>query len=389
MKKIIKRAVPCLLFALTFLAGNAQNTKGYTITGHINGLNDGEKVVMRMTTALNFKFQDWDSTVVKNGSFFFKGTVPNGPRTFWMHLGEKHFKVIILVVDNGENITINSDKNYLDIPHGFLESWVDIQGAKSHAAEMTIGRAYQLYVQTVQIIDHRIKKVVDSVGFDPNICNELFTLKKDVIDDFYTVFLQKPDDDYRLAVPDVAEALFDRSGRAAFWKAVYDSLDNHLKESFAAKKWKEKIPLSIGQPFPLFSLPGTDGKMIALKDVMTKSKVTLVEFFASGSFNVENFQKELLLAYNKYHTKGLNIIGMSSDTSAKKWKIAVSDLPWPTVSDLKGEQGTVGAVYHEYGEHGTPQQNTTNVLIGADGKIIAWDVSGPELQWYLWKELGN
>jgi peroxiredoxin len=183
--------------------------------------------------------------------------------------------------------------------------------------------------------------------------------------------------------------MFERSHRAFFWPLVYDSLSDHLKNSFPGKLLKEKILLSVGQPFPLFTLPGLDGKQLALKDVIAKSKLTIVQFYASNSVEVDHYQAELQHAYQVYHAKGLNIVGVCSDTSIRKWKIAAADLPWQQVSDLKGEEGVVGKVYHEYGFHGTPQPNTTNVLIDANGKIVSWDANGAELLYYLWKTFGE
>ncbi len=80
---------------------------------------------------------------------------------------------------------------------------------------------------------------------------------------------------------------------------------------------------------------------------------------------------------------------LTAHTLLNKWKagILANDLPWPQVSDLKGGNGVVGKVYHEYGDARNP--NATNVLIDDRGKIVAWDIYGPELQWYLWKAFGE
>ncbi len=47
----------------------------------------------------------------------------------------------------------------------------------------------------------------------------------------------------------------------------------------------------------------------------------------------------------------------------------------------------VDSVYHEFSAHPDKLRNVTNVLIDANGKIIAWDPTGLELQWYLDKYL--
>jgi hypothetical protein len=44
-------------------------------------------------------------------------------------------------------------------------------------------------------------------------------------------------------------------------------------------------------------------------------------------------------------------------------------------------------IYEKYGEGGHSIPNTTNVLVDNSGTIVAWDVYGPELQYYLEKYL--
>lgn len=168
------------------------------------------------------------------------------------------------------------------------------------------------------------------------------------------------------------------------------NLMTRQKKSYYAKVIKDWIPLSVGQPFPEFSLPDIKGNVRSLKDITSKSKITLVHFWANRSDRRKEFQDELRVQYNKYHSNGFNIVGISSDTLAGEWKEVVEreKFPWYNVSDLKGREGIVRKVYHEFG-YNPEVPNTTNVLIDASGKIIAWDVSGVELQWYLWKYLGD
>ncbi len=66
-------------------------------------------------------------------------------------------------------------------------------------------------------------------------------------------------------------------------------------------------------------------------------------------------------------------------------------LPWYQVSDLKGANSVVHQVYNEYGPFGpkTATPNLTNVLLDNTGKVIAYDKTGVELQWYLSKILGE
>ncbi len=116
-----------------------------------------------------------------------------------------------------------------------------------------------------------------------------------------------------------------------------------------------------------------------------------MQFWSSSSYDVDGFMENLLAMYKKYHNKGLDIVGVSSDSVDTKWKRAIRfyELPWPQVSDLKGRNGIVNNVYQEYGYWFTTNPNTTNVLLDNKGNIVAYDKYGMELQWYLEKLLGG
>ena len=87
-------------------------------------------------------------------------------------------------------------------------------------------------------------------------------------------------------------------------------------------------------------------------------------------------------AYNKYHSKGLEIVGVSFDQKKDAWTAMVKKLgmEWPQMSDLKGWQCEAGKVY---GIRSIP----SNILLDKDGKIIAMDLRGEALQTELAKLL--
>jgi peroxiredoxin len=158
-----------------------------------------------------------------------------------------------------------------------------------------------------------------------------------------------------------------------------------MKESFYGIQFKDYAKLCVGQPFPGFTLPTADGKTLALSEIIGKSKITLVHFWGSDSYIKKQMQDELRVLYNKYHGKGLNIVGFYTDKYGDQWKDLVQkeQYPWYNVSDLKGREGMAATVYHEYIALGQTIANTTNVLIDDKGKILAWDVLGAEMEWYV------
>jgi peroxiredoxin len=85
--------------------------------------------------------------------------------------------------------------------------------------------------------------------------------------------------------------------------------------------------------------------------------------------------------YNTYKDKNFTILGVSLDQDKASWLKAINDdkLTWTHVSDLKYWQNEVAQLYHI---ESIPQ----NMLISPDGKIIARNLRGEELEQKL-KEL--
>lgn len=79
-------------------------------------------------------------------------------------------------------------------------------------------------------------------------------------------------------------------------------------------------------------------------------------------------------AYEMYHGKGFEVVGVSFDNKLEAWKKGVNDLglAWPQMSDLKGWQC---AAHDAYGVNSIP----SNVLLDPNGIIVACDLRAEDL----------
>jgi peroxiredoxin len=79
--------------------------------------------------------------------------------------------------------------------------------------------------------------------------------------------------------------------------------------------------------------------------------------------------------YNEFHSKGLNIIGVSLDDDLAAWKkaIAKDKITWTQVSNLLGWEDPIAKSY-------TVEQIPTTFLLDAQGKFIDHDLRGDELR---------
>ena len=129
----------------------------------------------------------------------------------------------------------------------------------------------------------------------------------------------------------------------------------------------------MGDTAPNFKASTPDGKVVSLKEGL--GKVTLIDFWASWCAPCREENPSVVALYAELHSKGLNIISVSLDDDANKWKAAIAEdkLSWTQVSNLKEMQDPIALQY------GVTQIPTT-ILIDASGKIVARDLFGEDLK---------
>jgi peroxiredoxin len=83
----------------------------------------------------------------------------------------------------------------------------------------------------------------------------------------------------------------------------------------------------------------------------------------------------MVAIYKEFHSKGLNIVGISLDNNAQAWKgaIAKDHLDWTQVSHLKHWEEPIAKQYNV-------EAIPATFILDASGKVIAKDLRGPDLR---------
>lgn len=169
---------------------------------------------------------------------------------------------------------------------------------------------------------------------------------------------------------------------------LFEALPNKTRSWPSAIAFQEQIEIAkktgIGKFAMDFTQNDTLGMPVSLSQF--RGKYVLVDFWASwcGPCRVEN--PNVVKVFHQYKDKGFTVLGVSLDrpNAKDKWLKAIHDdgLAWTQVSDLKFWDNEVAKLY---GIRAIPQ----NLLIDPQGKIIAKNLRGMELEQYLAKTFGE
>ena len=130
----------------------------------------------------------------------------------------------------------------------------------------------------------------------------------------------------------------------------------------------------IGQQFTDMEMADPEGKTHKISELVGEGHWVLVDFWASWCGPCRAEMPNVLEAYNKFHDKGFEVIGVSFDEKKEAWVKAIDQLkmPWLQISDLKGFNCAAAPIYKI---DGIPD----NILIDPQGKIIDRALRGKAL----------
>jgi len=130
-------------------------------------------------------------------------------------------------------------------------------------------------------------------------------------------------------------------------KAMPKFAENRMLKE-AEEKFNVLKSIVIGQLAPQFTLNDPDGNPIAFKDVYSKNKLTMIDFWAGWCGPCRNFNPTLVRIHKKFKPLGFDIIGVSLDHTKQQWVDAIADdgLNWTHVSDLKYWESEAAKMYY-------------------------------------------
>lgn len=369
MKKIT------LLVASTLVLISCNNLKDneFLITGTADGVKNGKKVFVETQTETGFIAKD--TAVVENGKFELKGTSETIDLGF-IRIEDQSISLPIILEEGKISVAIKTDTILNSKISGTDNN--DKFQSFNDASKVVVNKKMKFEKANLERIT-AAKKANDTVTVN-QIMKEYGKFQED-LNKVSKNFIKNNPDAY-LSVLLLENFLMRQYLTAEEITSYFAKIDKSLLNTKSAKNIKKVLDaikndpaakVEVGGKAPEFSAKNPEGKQISLKESM--SKVTIIDFWASWCGPCRGENPNVVALYKEMHAKGLNIIGVSLDKDAAKWKeaIAKDGLVWPQISNLKFWDEPIAKQYNV-------ESIPATFILDAKGVIVARDLRGDALK---------
>lgn len=138
------------------------------------------------------------------------------------------------------------------------------------------------------------------------------------------------------------------------------------------KELTEFKKTAVGVMFTDFTIEQPDSTKVSLSDYVGKGKYVLVDFWASWCAPCRQEMPHLKEIYDKYHDRGLDVLGVAVWDYPDRTQKAIQELelPWPQIVNAQNIPADL------YKIEGIP----FIILFAPDGKIVARDLRGQAMK---------
>lgn len=341
----IKGLAACALIiaAMTSCSGKKDGTGTYTLTVDIEDQSNNGTQAVLLSFDTNEKI---DSTTIADGKAVFTGSIDEPKVVEVIFNGSKGYRFILeegnTEYKNGRAI---SDLN--DRFQAFRQDYIARYDSVNKLIQQAVDEAEK------EALVNAARLHLDSV------------MSKAMIDNIYNPI------GYMLTIDRASNM---ESDKFIELMKQYPHLAKYKRIDDIKKYHEAREATSAGKQYTDFEV-NQNGETVKLSDYVKPGQYTLVDFWASWCGPCRREMPNIVEAYAKYKGKNFEIVGVSLDQDADKWKDAIKKLniTWPQMSDLKGWQNEGAQLY---AVNSIPH----TMLVDADGTILARGLHGEKLQ---------
>ena len=380
-----KKIILLLSVVAVLISCNKAGKNEYIVTGNIKGIDNGKSVTLEVQDETG-QLKTISTVKVENGKFTFKGSAKE-PEMYLVQVEKVEGKVPFILENGDIEMTINKDSVNItkvsgtynnDELTGYKENGMKIQKKMMKFQKDNMSKMNEAQQKKDTVVINSLRKEYSKFQ------EEFVKQSEDYLKTHPKAFISALiiEGMFNQMIPDVVKI-----------KKYYTALDKSVQDTKHGKSIKTKLDLiakpaaaagsvEVGSVAPDFTAPNPDGKPISLKESL--GKVTIIDFWASWCNPCRAENPNNVALYALLHAKGLNIIGVSLDKDAAKWKeaIAKDKLTWNQISNLKFWDEPIAVTYNV-------KSIPATFVLDATGKIVAKDLTGAALKAKVIELLGK
>lgn len=364
------KKITLLITALTIISCNK-----YQINGTVTDIKDGTKAILLTQNDMG-GFQPIDTAIVENGKFEFEGK-SEFPEIAQVSFDKQNVGYLpFFILEKGTiDITINTKKLEDTKIVGTANN--DLYNQYNQANKDIFEKAKKINEENAAILS-KAPSNDEEKAKGQAVVEQFMKLQEEMNTRSLKFIKANPNTFVSILLTE--NLYFKGKMTDDEAKKVIDGLDTNLQKTKNAKSISDMIKMNASKKkktsdksAPDFKAKTPDGKIVSLKESL--GKVTIIDFWASWCGPCRKENPNVVALYNELHSKGLNIIGVSLDEDASKWKeaIAKDKLTWTHVSNLKGWKDPIAQMYNV-------DQIPSTFILDEKGTIVAKDLRGEELK---------
>jgi len=322
----MKSSVSCFIVILIMIksctSNEVKNSEEFTLQGKITGQDSGIIILSYFHEERSI----YDTSIIANGKFTFKGIIFEPALATLSDRNELN-RVMIYLEPQKMKISLSGDNFQI----------FKMKGSKTQNDSDLLNKMEEPYYNKIMILRDQYSTITDSIedleddsvklllGVELERVIKLWSITGKQIDSIQIRFiLEKPKSFlalYRLRSLGSSEILSPDST-----KSIFDGLDLSLRESRYGKLLYEDIRkrmnVSLGAQAPDFKAIDLKKRIVTLSQFKGES-IVLLDFWASWCVPCRNSIPHLKTIYKKYHSRGLEIIAVSTDENRESWIEAI------------------------------------------------------------------